>query len=115
MAELYDAVKRALSADTVKNPNAWVTASKLCARKRPDLFPVRDKGVCDHLGLTQFRNYQVDWQVFRSLIGDTDIIAAIDMMGTAIAADAAGRRLQVDHSRLRLLDAAVWTYAISLR
>jgi hypothetical protein len=23
MAELYEAVKRALSADTVKNPNAW--------------------------------------------------------------------------------------------
>ena len=31
--------RAALSADTVRNPNAWVTASKLCARKRPDLFP----------------------------------------------------------------------------
>jgi Family of unknown function (DUF6308) len=45
MEGLYEAVKQALSADTVKNPNAWVTASKLCARKRPDLFPVRDKEV----------------------------------------------------------------------
>ncbi len=115
MEGLYEAVKQALSADTVKNPNAWVTASKLCARKRPDLFPVRDKEVCDYLGLTQWRSYQVDWQVFRSLIGDPDIIAAIDVMSKATAAAAAGRRLQEDQSRLRLLDAAIWTYAMSLR
>jgi len=57
----------------------------------------------------------VDWQVFRSLISDPDIIAAIDVMGKAVAATAAGRRLQVDQSRLRLLDAAIWTYAVSLR
>jgi hypothetical protein len=49
MVELYEAVKRALSAETVRNPNAWVTASKLCARKRPDLFPVRDREVCHYL------------------------------------------------------------------
>ena len=55
MQQHYEAVKQALSADTVKNPNAWVTASKLCARKRPDLFPVRDKEVCDYLGLTQLQ------------------------------------------------------------
>lgn len=117
MAELtlYEAVKRALSADTVRTPNAWVTASKLCARKRPDLYPVRDKEVCDYLGLTELRNYQVDWQVFRNLIGDPDIIAAIDVMGKAIAVAGVGRRLQVDQSRLRLLDAAIWTYAMSLR
>jgi len=115
MEGLYEAVKQALSADTVKNPNAWVTASKLCARKRPDLFPVRDTEVRDYLGLTQWRSYQVDWQVFRSLIGDPDIIATIDVMSKATAAAAAGRRLQVDQSRLRLMDAAIWTYAISLR
>ena len=115
MEQLYEAVKQALSANTVKNPNAWVTASKLCARKRPDLFPVRDKEVCDYLGLTQLQNYQVDWQVFRYLMGDRDIVAAIDMMGKAVTAVADGRRLQADHSRLRLLDAAIWTYVMSLR
>jgi hypothetical protein len=115
MEALYVAVKQALSPDTVKNPNAWVTASKLCARKRPDLFPVRDKEVCDYLGLTPWRNYQVDWQIFRSLIGDPDIITAIDVMSKATVAAAAGRRLQADQSRLRLLDAAIWTYATSLR
>jgi Family of unknown function (DUF6308) len=115
MKELYEAVKQALSADTVTKPNAWVTASKLCARKRPDLFPVRDKEVCDYLGLTQLRNYQLDWQVFRSLIGDPDIIAAIDVMSITTAAAAAGRRLRADQSRLRMLDTAIWTYAMSLR
>jgi len=53
------------------------------------------------LGLTQWRSYQVDWQVFRSLIGDPDIIAAIDVMSKATAAAAAGRRLQEDQSCLR--------------
>ena len=115
MEALYETVKQALSADSVKNPNAWVTASKLCARKRPDLFPVRDTEVCDYLGLTPWRNYQVDWQIFRSLIGDPDITAAIDAMSKATVAAAAGRRLQADQSRLRLLDAAIWTYATSLR
>jgi hypothetical protein len=54
----------------------------------------------------------VDRQIFRGLIGDPDIIAAIDLMSKAAAA---GRRLQADQSRLRLLDAAIWTYATSLR
>jgi hypothetical protein len=112
MAALYETVKQALSADTVKNPNAWVTASKLCARKRPDLFPLRDTEMRDYLGLTPWQNYQVDRQIFRGLIGDPDIIAAIDLMSKAAAA---GRRLQADQSRLRLLDAAIWTYATSLR
>ena len=113
MAALYEAVKLALSADTVMNPNAWVTASKLCARKRPDLFPVRDHLVCDHLGLSHFRNYQVDWQVFRALISDLDVAATIDSVGKALEVIPGEMKLQVDHSRLRLLDAAIWTYTKS--
>jgi len=94
------------------NPNAWVSASKLCARKRPDLFPVRDRLVCDHLGLIAFKNYQVDWPVFRSLINDQEIIANIDATIKATKQTAAGP-VQLDRSRLRLLDAAIWTYAKS--
>jgi hypothetical protein len=80
MAAFYDQVKRALSADTVRNPDARVTASKLCARKRPNLLPVRDRLVCGHLGLAALQNYQVDWQIFRSLMRDHDIVATIDTM-----------------------------------
>ena len=38
-------------------------------------------------------DYQVDWQIFRSLIGDPEITAAIDVMSKATAEAAAGRRL----------------------
>jgi hypothetical protein len=110
MADLYEEVKRALSAATVKRPDAWVTASKLCARKRSELFPVRDRDVRDHLGLSGLRNYQVDWQIFRELLRDDEILMTIDEMVEATYATAVGRQLQLDHSRLRLLDAAIWTF-----
>lgn len=110
MASFYEALKQALSAKTVKRPNSWVTASKLCARKRPELFPVRDKKVCDYLGLSRHANYQVDWQVFRSLITDQEIGTALS--GLADAAHAPGRHIRLDSSLLRLLDAAIWTYTV---
>lgn len=110
MADLYEAVKKALSASTTRNPNAWVTASKLCARKRPQLFPVRDRQVCDHLDLTRLANYQADWQIFKFLVSDSDVLesiaAAVD--GAMVIADKPD--LRFESSRLRLLDAAVWTY-----
>jgi hypothetical protein len=110
MASLYEEVKRALSAASVKRPDAWVTASKLCARKRPNLYPVRDRDVRDHLGLSVFRNYQVDWQIFRSLMRDDGILTAIDEIAKATYAAAEGRTLRLDRSPLRLLDAAIWTF-----
>ena len=55
----------------------------------------------------------MDWQVFRFLVGDQDVIAAIDMAAKTTETEAAevGRQLKMDRSRLRLLDAAIWTYA----
>lgn len=114
MEVLYGAVKAALSDPSTTNPNAWVTASKLCARKRPELFPVRDNLVCIHLGLLpkgKRGDYQVDWQVFRALIGDRRVIEAIDALGPLIKTEARDRRVQTDTGRLRLLDAALWTWA----
>jgi len=40
---------RTLLATDTKQSNHWVFAAKLCARKRPVLFPVRDSVVCRHL------------------------------------------------------------------
>lgn len=97
----------------MKRPNVWVTASKLCARKRPGLFPVRDKKVCDYLGLSPLANYQVDWQVFRSLVADPDIVTTVHILADAAMAYAPKRNLRMDSWPLRLLDAAIWTYAIS--
>jgi hypothetical protein len=111
MAQLHEALKQALSPAEVKNPNPWVTASKLCARKRPDLFPVRDNVVCKHLGLIESRgNYEVDWQVFRHVIQDNAIRRQLD----AIVDEAAGRPgVDVGHPnrRLRHLDVVLWMHA----
>ena len=90
-----------------------MTASKLCARKRPDLFPVRDRKVCGYLGLSQLADYQVDWQVFRSLVTDPAIITAVGIVADETVACAPERNLHIDSSLLRLLDSAIWTYAVS--
>lgn len=62
----------------------WVTVSKLCARKRPALFPVRDSVVCEGLGVHGTKNRprgnyrQLDWQVFQHLITHPGITTALD-------------------------------------
>ena len=115
MAAFYDEVKMHLAEPTTESSDRWVTASKICARKRPHLFPVRDRVVRDLLGLTKFDSYKVDWQVFRALIGDRDIIVACDAAIAAAHHAAEGRRLDVDRDRLRVLDAALWTYPKRVR
>ena len=109
METLYLAVKSNLSAASTKHPDAWVTASKLCARKRSALFPVRDRNVSGYLGLTQHNSYKVAWQVFRYLIGEHAVIEAIAAAEDATRGAAAGTRLRLDIPGLRILDAAIWT------
>lgn len=109
MEDLYRAVKRRLSLPTAREPNARVTASKICARKRPALFPVRDAVVREYLGLDSSWSWQVDWVVFRHLIGHGEVISTLE------DAVAAVRRLPgvvVDKHRLRWLDVALWSYAV---
>jgi Family of unknown function (DUF6308) len=60
-ALLYTTVKAAIG----RNP--WVIASKLCARKRPALIPVRDRIVVAELGLAN-RDFRTDWIVYRHLL-----------------------------------------------
>jgi hypothetical protein len=114
MSRFYETVKAHLSRPGVAAPNRWVTASKLCARKRPALFPVRDGVVCRYLGLAgASASYQVDWLVFRALVTDPAVLAAVDRAVEATRAEAAGRHLVFDTVPLRLLDAALWTYAVA--
>lgn len=111
MAELHNACKRALSLTTVANPNPWVTASKLCARKRPDLFPVRDSVVSELLGLSgRKQNYEVDWQVYRRIVQDDEICSRLD----SVVDEASAREgVNIGHPnrRLRHLDVALWMHA----
>ena len=108
MAALHQAAKRALSLDGSANKNPWVTVSKLTARKRPDLFPVRDSVVCKYLGLQDGRqNYEVDWQVFRHIIQNDEVRSRLD----AIVDEAATRPgVNIGHPnrRLRHLDVVLW-------
>ena len=103
MSRLYVAVKGALGV------NPWVTASKLCARERPALFPVRDNLVRGRRGLdlTRFADYTVDWRVFRALMLDNEVQS--DLRSVASAAAAAGARL--DDYPLRWLDVLLWMRA----
>jgi hypothetical protein len=96
----------------VANPNPWVTSAKLCSRKRPRLFPVRERVVCEGLGLygTPVRRTgtrRVDWQVFAALIGDPDIRQRLDQLTTHAQTT---HGVRVDTVPLRVLDVALWTW-----
>ena len=110
MDNFYIAVKAAVIDPTAKQSDPWVTASKICARKRPNLFPVRDKRVRDFLGLTRFEDYQFDWLVYRHLLGCKEVIDALDAAASATRELGSDKKLRLDKSTLRLLDAALWTY-----
>lgn len=113
MEKLYLAVRDVLSEPDTKIRNAWVTASKLCARKRYALFPVRDAVVCTYLGLIKgsTSSYKIDYQVYRALIGDRDITDPLDELADQLRAGIPDRDVRADVGRLRLLDAALWMYA----
>ncbi|TRW44385.1 DUF6308 family protein [Georgenia yuyongxinii] len=111
MAVFYEDVKGALKDPWAKNSDRWVTASKLCARKRPDLFPVRDRKVRDLLGLTRFADYRVDWQVLRHLAQSDEVRQAIFK---ALRQMPNAETVKVESSLLRVLDVGLWTHAIGM-
>jgi uncharacterized protein DUF6308 len=98
-ALLYTTVKTAIGT------NPWVITSKLCARKRPALIPVRDKVVVAELGLTN-RDFRTDWLVYRHLLGQHDLVEGllrVTHKATAeYKADLSGLPI------LRLLDTILW-------
>lgn len=68
MAEFYIAMRTGLTGN--KNSRMLATPSKLVARKRPDLFPIRDSLVCAYLGRKKQRDYREDWLLFRHIMRD---------------------------------------------
>jgi hypothetical protein len=97
--------------------NPWVSTAKLCARKRPRLFPVRDRVVCEGLGLqgTPHRRLgerQVDWQVFAHLMSQHDVASRIEELTKEVTLDFGVR---CDAVPLRVLDVALWTWLSPLR
>jgi hypothetical protein len=112
METLAQAIHAGCCDPRVANPNPWVTSAKLCSRKRPRLFPVRDRVVCEGLGLygTGVRRTgtrRVDWQVFTALIGDSGVRQRLDQLTTPVAAT---QGVRCDAVPLRVLDVALWTW-----
>lgn len=112
MGRFYDTLKPLLSGAKSKTSNKWVTASKLAARKRPDLFPVRDYVVCNYLGILDQNDATKDWYVFRHLMQNPHIQQQLSGLPAEAAQSATGHRPILDPHPLRLLDAALWMYAI---
>ena len=113
MWELHNEI-RTLMAPETSNSNRWVFAAKLCARKRPWLFPVRDNRVCEYLaanrnlrrgaGMSQFDN---DLQLFGYLMSNNAITDELARLRRTLE----GEGLRLDDTDLRLLDVVVWTAA----
>lgn len=98
-AHLYETVKPTLG------DNPWVVASKLCARKRPALIPVRDSRVVKILRLTN-RDFRSDWLVYRHLLRDAEIQA---MLRDAVEQTRSDPSIDVtDLPLTRVLDSILW-------
>jgi hypothetical protein len=111
MSAFYDSIKPLLSNASSRTSNRWVAASKLTARKRPDLFPIRDRVVCGHLGLLPLRDKSKDWMVFRHIMRNEKIQTLLAALPAEIASASAGEQTNIDLEPLRILDAAIWMYA----
>lgn len=112
MEALAQVVHAACCDPWVAKPNPWVTSAKLCARKRPRLFPVRDRVVCEGLGLygTPSRptgTRRVDWQVFAFLIAELDILQRLEQLTEQVQTS---HGVRCDEVPLRVLDVALWTW-----
>lgn len=109
MDELYTTVRALVPPARDRYEVNWATAAKLCARKRPNLFPVRDEVVCRYLGLWPSR-YQVDWQVFYAIMSEESIRA--DLSRLVRRADEADHVDVGDPDQLlRHLDVVLWMHA----
>lgn len=109
MERFYDLVKSLLAKADTKSSNPWVTASKIVARKRPKLYPVRDRVVCDFLGISRLNDRAKDWVVFRELMRDEEIRAALSASMSKAEALKDERVVRFDVEPLRQLDVVLWT------
>lgn len=111
MARFYDLVKEQLKKAGTNTSNSWVTASKIAARMRPDLFPVRDRVVCRFLGIIGLNDRAKDWVVFQHLMNSSEVRRKLSEVEHLVRDGADGHRLVLDTQPLRLLDAVLWMSA----
>lgn len=109
MGNFYDLVKSLLVKADTRSSNPWVTASKIAARKRPNLFPVRDNVVCKMLGINRLGDRAKDWVIFRELMRDDEVRSALSDAVAKAKAISDERVVNFDSEPLRQLDVALWS------
>lgn len=112
MAAFYEAVKTALRRSGSSTSGAWVTASKICARKRPHLFPVRDSVLRDVLGLQG--DYNADWPVFAAVVRDAEVHSHLERLVREVASEE-GVDVGDPTHLLRHLDVVLWMHGVRQR
>lgn len=104
MEELHAVFSHVMANDDSLPSDAHCGASALCARKRPDLFPMTELQVLRQLGVASRRHERLDvWQLFRDLLNEDEIRAAIDVAENC-ARTRPGVRFEGCLRRLRHLD-----------
>ena len=89
----------------------WVFASKLAARKRSELFPVRDQVVCKYLSnsrrltRTGVGNFTTDIQLFAYLMTNQHLRTRLHQLADHLQN---ARGIDGSVSLLRILDVALW-------
>lgn len=114
MEEFHSALEHALENPEVRRADRSLTASAIAARKRPDLFPVRDAVVRTYLAIPEQQDVRSDWQLLRRLLHDDDVAAKLLQLPDVLAPASAGRSVILEHSALRLLDSALRTYVAAV-
>ncbi|SDN10745.1 hypothetical protein SAMN05660642_04057 [Geodermatophilus siccatus] len=117
MSDLYNAIRTMLPRLGNRPTNQWVLSAKTCARKRPELFPVRDSKVCTYLSDNRTmggRPGQLGWftrdiQVLAYLITHPLVQAGLGEARAALRE--AQPTWSIDQSDLRLLDVVLWSEA----
>lgn len=94
----------------------WVMPAKLAARKRPQLLPVRDNLVFLYLEgfpkphkRTKLRQVQADIWLMWYLLRNREVDALLTEVIETAGADK--NVVELDKSRLRILDTVLWTHA----
>lgn len=106
--EFYGACRDALRNPRASYSDPWVTATKLAARKRPLLVPVRDTITRRALECEKLRDGRIDWQIYRALLQSEEVLDAIDSAQARLLDLSEGRSVQVDDNPLRVIDVALW-------
>lgn len=115
LMQLYE-----LYSELMKTPKPtakkWVFASKLCARKFPNLMPVRDNVVCEYLAdkpLTShgFGEFKFDLQVFAYVMSDPSVRTDLNDLQSRLR-QKHGPTVMDAVPALRILDVALWMAGI---